>query len=676
MDMTFTRSPIRLASLAEAVALAAFMALCAPAVSLTGPAAWLGGLTASSDGTASLSAQQGTGPEWPVYGGDPGHTRYSSLAQIDATNVAELEIAWRWDARNYGTNPRVRSATTPLVVNGTMYATAGTRRSVVAIDPGTGETLWMWRMEEGERLERAPRPNPGRGVAYWSDGAGDDRIISVTPGYHMVALDAETGRPVDGFGTDGIVDLFEGHRTREGVEMIGSTGQSSPPTVVGDVVVVGSAHEVGLRPPSRVNTPGDVRGFDVRTGELLWTFKTIPEEGEPGVDTWMNDSWRYTGNAGVWAPISFDAETGYVYLPTEAATGDYYGGHRHGPNLFSTSLVALDSRTGERVWHFQTIHHDIWDWDNPTFPILADIDIDGERRKIVAQITKQGFVFVFDRLTGEPIWPIEERAVPQTDVPGEWTSPTQPFPTKPPPFDRQGFTEDDLIDFTPEILARAKEIVADFRMGPIYTPPSLAEAPDGTKGTLALPSTIGGGNWEGGALDPETGMLYVGSQTNASVLALIPGGEQSDMEYIFGFNRAQVAPGVPIVKPPWGRITALDLSDGTHAWTVASGDTPPHVAERLDLDPDALPRTGSVTRASVLVTKTLLFVGEGAGGAPMLRALDKATGETIAEFELPSPSQGLPMTYLHEGRQFVVISVGGGGNPAELVAFALPTDQE
>ncbi len=625
-------------------------------------------------------AQQGAdGGEWKVYGGGPGHTRYSSLDQIDASNVGDLEIAWRWTARNFGPNPFVRSATTPLVVNGVLYATAGMRRSVVAIDPGTGETLWMWRMDEGERLERAPRPNPGRGVAYWTDGADgadDARIVVVTPGYHLAALDATTGIPVEGFGTHGIVDLNEGHRSREGIPLVGTIGQSSPPTVVGDVIVVGSAHHVGLRPPSMTNTPGDVRGFDARTGELLWTFKTIPEEGELGVDTWLNDSWRYTGNAAVWAPISFDAETGYVYLPTEAATGDYYGGHRHGSNLFSTSLVCLDSKTGERIWHFQTIHHDIWDWDNPTFPILADLTIDGEERKIVAQITKQGFTFVFDRLTGEPIWPIEERAVPQSDVPGEWTSPTQPFPTKPPPFERQGFTEDDLIDFTPEIKQRALEAVANFRMGPIYTPPSLAAAADGTRGTLALPSTTGGANWEGGALDPETGYLYVGSQTNASILGMVEGGDRSDMDYIFGFARAQVAPGVPIVKPPWGRITALDLTNGTLVWTVAAGDTPQRIAERLGLDLADMPRTGSVSRASVLVTKTLLLAGEGSTGAPMFRALDKATGETIAEIELPNAQVGLPMTYMHEGRQYVVISIGGGGQPAELVALALPADNQ
>ncbi len=622
-----------------------------------------------------LAAQHGAqGGEWPIYGGDAGHTRYSALDQIDASNFADLEIAWRWSARNFGPNPLIRSSTTPLMIDGVLYATAGMRRGVVAIDAGTGETLWMWRMDEGERLASAPRANPGRGVSYWSDGAGDDRVLVVTPGYHLVALDAKTGVPVDGFGTGGTVDLNDGHRTREGIPLVGTIGASSPPTVVGNVIVVGSAHHIGLRPPSMVNTPGDVRGFDARTGRLLWTFKTIPEAGEEGNETWLNDSATYTGNAAVWAPISFDAETGYVYLPTEAATGDYYGGHRHGNNLFSTTLVCLDSRTGEKIWHFQIIHHDIWDWDNPTFPILADLEIDGEPRKIVAQVTKQGFTYVFDRLTGEPIWPIEERSVPQTDVPGEWTSPTQPFPTKPPPFERQGFAEDDLLDFTPELRARAVEVVSAYRMGPIFTPPSLAEAPDGSRGTLSLPSTTGGANWEGGALDPETGYLYVGSQTNVSVLAMIEGGDRSDMNYIFGFARPQVARGIPIVKPPWGRITALNLTDGTLAWMVPNGDTPEGVAERLGVEPEDVPRTGKVSRAGVLVTKTLLMAGEGSSGDAVFRALDKMTGETLAEIDLPNAQVGLPMTYMHEGRQYIVISVGGGGEAAELVALALPVD--
>ena len=622
---------------------------------------------------AVARAQGGAvGGEWRVYGGDAWHTRYAPLDQIDASNVGDLEIAWRWTARNFGPNPFARSETTPLMIDGVLYATVGVRRAVVAIDAGTGETLWMWQMDEGERLEAAPRPNSGRGVSYWEDASGRGRIIVVTPGYHMVALAPATGLPIEEFGDGGTVDLMEDHRSREGIPLVGTIGASSPAAVVGDVLVVGSAHHVGARPPSMTNTPGDIRGYAAATGELLWTFKTIPEEGELGVDTWMNDSWRYTGNAAVWAQISWDPETGIVYLPTEAPTGDYYGGHRHGDNLFSSSIVAVDSRTGERVWHFQTIHHDIWDWDNPSAPILADLPIDGEERRIVALISKQGFVYVFDRLTGEPIWPIEERPVPQTDIPSEWTAPTQPFPTKPAPFDRQGFDEDDLIDFTPEIEERAREIMSRFVTGPIYTPPTLQDHPDGTEGTLSLPSSIGGANWEGGALDPETGYLYVGSMTNPTVLDLVPGGDESDMDYIRGTARAQLAPGVSIVKPPWGRITAIDLTTGEHAWMVANGDTPAIVAERLELDPATLPRTGKASRSMLLVTRTLLFAGEGLSGDPVFRAHDKATGEILAELEIPNTTAGLPMSYMHEGRQFVVVAVGGGGAPSELVALALP----
>ena len=619
-----------------------------------------------------LAATAQNDGEWRAYGSDGAYTHYTPLDQIDASNVRDLEIVWRWSGRNFGPNPFTRTETTPLMVDGVLYATAGITRTVVAIDPGTGETLWTWRMDESDRLRGAPRANSGRGVSYWEDASGKGRIVVVTPGYHMAALDAKTGIPVEGFGKHGIVDLTEGHRTRDGIDMASSIGASSPASVVGDVLVVGSAHHVGMRPPSMVNTLGDIRGFDAATGELIWTFKTIPEAGELGVDTWENDSWSYTGNAAAWAGISYDTETGIVYVPTEAATGDLYGGHRHGINLFSTSLVALDSRTGERVWHFQTIHHDIWDWDNPSPPILADLVIDGVERKIVALITKQSFVFVFDRLTGEPIWPIEERAVPQSDTPGEWTSPTQPFPTKPAPFDRQGFSEDDLIDFTPEIKARAMEIASAYRMGPIYSPPSLQEHEDGTRGQRSLPSSIGGSNWEGGVLDPETGFLYIGSMTNPSVLALVEGGDRSDMDYIAGGGRAQIARGVSIVKPPWGRITAIDLTTGEHAWMIANGDTRPNVAEALGLDLADLPRTGKASRAGLMVTKTLLFAGEGLSGDPILRAHDKATGEIIAELELPNAQGGLPMSYMHEGKQYVLLAVGGGGEPAEIVAFALP----
>lgn len=622
---------------------------------------------------ALLHAQRGTGAEWRVYGGDPGHTRYSSLDQIDSSNAARLEVAWRWSSRNQGPNPLAASQTTPIFVNGMLYATAGTRRNVVAIDPATGETVWTYRIDEGKRIEGAPRVNSGRGVSYWTDGKGDDRIYMVTPGYQLIALNAATGHVMNGFGQGGVVDLQQNLRTREGVSPVGSIGASSPVAVIGDVLVVGAALHVGMRPPSKVNIPGDIRGYDARTGQLLWTFHTIPEPGEFGNDTWLDSSWAYTGNTAAWAQISWDAELGYVYLPTEAATGDYYGGHRPGNNLFSTSILTLDARTGKRVWHFQTIHHDIWDWDNTNAPILADVTIDGRERRIVAQLTKQGFVFVLDRVTGEPIWPIEERPVPQGDAPGEWYSPTQPFPTRPAPFERQGFSEADLLDFTPEIFKRAREIASAYRWGPLYSPPSLQNASDSTRGTITLPSALGGANWEGGALDPETGYLYVPSVTAPSFLSLVPGGSASDMNYIAGGGRGQIAPGVPIVKPPWGRITAIDLTTGDHAWMVPNGDTPSYVAERLKLPAESIPNTGRASRAGLLVTRTLLFAGEGTAGSGNLWVLNKRTGERIARLDVPSGTQsGLPMTYLHNGRQYVVFATTGAGEPAEIVAYALP----
>jgi glucose dehydrogenase len=608
--------------------------------------------------------------EWRTYGGDPGHTRYSALDQINASNVGDLEVAWRWTGRNFGFNPLATNETTPLMINGMLYITVGVRRAVVAIDPGTGETLWTWTMDEGERIANAPRVNSGRGVAYWEDAQGNGRVFVITPGYHLAALDAKTGYPIEGFAGNGVLDLNENHRTRDGIPLVGTIGASSPPAVVGNVLVVGSAQHVGMRPPSMVNTPGDIRGFDARTGELLWTFHTIPEPGEAGFETWLEDSWSYSGNAGAWAQISWDAETNTVFLPTEAATGDYYGGHRHGNNLFSTSVVALDARTGQMKWYFQTIHHDIWDWDNPTNPILVDVTVNGRPRQIVAQVTKQGFTFVFDRNTGEPIWPIEERPVPQTDTPGEWTSPTQPFPTKPAPFEPQGFSEENLVDWTPELYQRALEIAQQYRWGPLYTPPSVRDGADGKQGTLALPAATGGANWEGAVVDPETGILYVPSVTAPSFLALSPGGNGSDMNYVAGGGRGNLAPGVSIVKPPWGRITAINLNTGDHVWMMPNGNTPDYVAERLGIDPSLIPQTGKGARANLVVTKTLLFAGEGVD--PVFRAYDKATGAVVAEIEIPKPTSGNPMTYMYEGQQYIAVAVAEGGEPSEIIALKLP----
>jgi glucose dehydrogenase len=605
--------------------------------------------------------------EWPVYGGSLLSQHYSPLDQIDARNAKDLKIVWRWYGGNFGPNPELKSETTPIMVDGVLYATAGVTRNVVAIDAKSGETLWVWRPNESDRFRAAPRKNSGRGVAYWTDGGEDKRIFIVTPGFFLVALDASTGLPKREFGEAGFIDLRRGLRgPTDNIE----AGSSSPALVVGDTVIVGPAGGIGARPNSKTQVKLDVRAFDVRTGALRWTFHTIPARGEFGYDTWQDGSADYTGNGGVWAPMAADPELRLVYLPVEGGTSDMYGGERHGDNLFANSLVALDVRTGQRVWHRQLVHHDIWDYDNPTSPILLDVTVNGRRIKAVVQLTKQAFAYAFNRETGEPLWPMEERPVPQSDVPFEATSPTQPFPTKPAAFDRQGFVASDLVDFTPAIKAAALAAVKDLRMGPMYTPSSLIEAPDGTRGALVLPHYGGGANWEGGAVDPETGMLYVGSVTNPSVFAVSPAGERSDIRYLFVNGNAPKVMGLPLVKPPWGRITAIDMNTGEHAWMIPNGDTPDDVKTNPALAGVKIPTTGKMSRAMLLVTKTLLFAGEGYGGGPVLRALDKATGATVAEIALPGPTSGLPMSYMIDGKQYIVVAVGHD-IPAELVALAL-----
>lgn len=619
--------------------------------------------------SAPAAAREGYA-EWPAYGGNRMGQRYSPLDIIDRDNVADLTVAWRFAMGNFGPRPEQRSEMTPLMVDGVLYATAGATRNVVAIDPQDGELLWMWRPDDGDRYARAARKNSGRGLSYWTDGRGGDRFFVVTPGFYLVALDPDTGRQMPGFGENGIVDLMVG--LRGDVTENSSIGNSSPAIVVGDTVIVGPAHLPAGRPPSKANIKGDVRGYDVRTGQQLWTFHTIPAPGEPGYETWLDGSAEYTGNAGVWARMSADEALGLVYLPVEAPLSDFYGGERPGNNLYGSSLVCLDARTGDVVWYHQLIHHDIWDWDNPTAPILMDLDVDGREIKAVAQLTKQAFVYTFDRVTGEPVWPIEERPVPASDVPGEWTSPTQPFPTKPPAYDRQGFSEDDLIDFTPELRAEALEGIEKFRMGPIFTPPSVSGAPDGTEGTLMMPTAIGGANWEGGSYDPETGMLYVGSFSRAWVMSLQPSDDASDVRYVAGgAGETPWLEGLPLVKPPYGRITAIDMNRGEHAWQIPNGPTPPDIAANKALAGLDIPPTGAPTRAPTLVTKTLLFSAQGWGADPMLRAHDKATGEVVAEIPLPGAVGGLPMTYAIGGKQYIVMPIAGDRG-AELVALTLP----
>ena len=652
--------------------------------------------------TAPAQGQSGAPKgEWGTYGADLGNTRYSALDQITAANFKNLEVAWRFKTDNLGPTPEFNLQSTPLVVNRVLYTTGGNRRAVVALDASTGEMKWVYSLNEGKRGEAAPRRLSGRGLWYWTDGASEERIIYVTPGYQMIALNAATGRPVPTFGKDGIVDLKDDN-DQVMDPITGEIGLHAAPIVVRNVVVVGAAHLTGGAPKSRRNEKGYIRGFDVRTGKRLWIFHTIPQPDEFGNDTWLKDSWAYTGNTGNWGQMSADEELGHVYLATEMPTGDYYGGHRHGNNLFADSIVALDVATGKRVWHFQAIHHDVWDWDLPCAPIIANITVDGRAIKALAQPSKQGFLYVFDRTNGRPVWPIPERAVPAGDVPGEWYSPTQPFPTKPPAFERQGVTVDDLIDFTPELRAEAIKIAANYKMGPIFTPPVASQWP-GPLGTLISPTATGGANWQGGSFDPDTGMFYIFTNSGVSSLGLVKDAARSDMDFISGRAADPNAPrpaapaggggggaaeggnvgpnvqGLPLLKAPYAKITAINLNTGELVWQIAHGETPDNVRNHPALKGLTIPRTGRQGRIGTLVTKTLLIAGEGGfftgptgrRGA-MLRAYDKATGTEVGEVFMPAPQSGSPMTYSLDGRQYLIVPVSGGGYSGEFIAFRLP----
>lgn len=623
-------------------------------------------------------AQQGTGPEWSAYGGDPGSTRYSALDQIDAGNVQDLEVAWVWKADSLLPGAEGSSQTTPLMVDGVLYFTMDQRRYVIAADAGTGETLWIYRPDEGDRFVAAPRV-VHRGVSWWSDGAGDDRILFATPGFQLIALDAHTGRPVPSFGNAGIVDMLDAIDLDFEGELLGRLGNSSPVVIARDTVVVGPA----LGRLSKTNVKGDVLAFDVRSGQRKWVFHTIPRRGEYGYESWLNGSAEYTGNAGVWGPFSVDPELGYVYLAVEAPTNDVYGGARPGDNLFSSSLVAVDIDTGARVWHQQLVHHDIWDYDNPAHPILLDLTVEGREIQAVVQLTKQAYAYVFDRVTGEPVWPLVETPVPQTTVPGEWTAATQPIPSLPPGFDIQGLSEDDLIDFSPELRAAAINAIVGYTTGPIYTPPSVVSADN--KGTIAVPGFGGGANWTSGAADPEAGFVYVGSISSPAVIGLSPNlpARPEDPDYadyrMSGAQMPTLPHGLSLLKPPYGRITAYDMNRGAIAWQIPNGATPPDVQQQLEAAGlSNVPATGSRSQAGLLVTKSLLFAGEGSRGQPVFHAYDKRTGAEIWQAPLPSgPQTGLPMTYQHRGRQYIVLAVNGNlpgerGNAAQLVAWALP----
>ena len=638
--------------------------------------------------------------EWQTYGADLHSTRYSPLDQVNASNFSKLEVAFRIKTDLMGPRPEFQLQTTPLMVKGVLYFTAGTRRAVVAADAQSGEMLWMHSVNEGKRGESAPRQLSGRGVTYWTDGK-EDRILYVTPGYQMIALDAKTGALVSTFGKGGVVDLKE--NDDQPMDLItGEVGLHSAPIIVNDVVIVGAAHLAGSVPKSKSNQKGYVRGFDARTGRRLWIFHTIPRPGEFGNDTWQGDSWSYTGNTGSWAQMSADPELGLVYLPIELPTGDYYGGHRPGAGLFGESIVAVDVKTGVRKWHYQLVHHGIWDMDIPCAPIVADLNINGRVVKAVAQPTKQGWVYVFDRVTGQPVWPIEERPVEKGTVPGEWYSPTQPFVTKPPAFERQGVSEADFIDFTPELNAEAKRIATNYKRGPLFTPPVARTWPN-PLGTLISPVVTGGANWQGGSLDPETNIFYIFSNSGAQSLGLVkPEGGRSDMDYVMGAARnPNAAPpagrgggggpagggeggggltvqGLPILKPPYATITALNLNEGTKVWQIAHGETPDNIKNHPALKGLNIPRTGRQGRIGVLTTKSLVIAGEGGfftapngqRGA-MLRAYDKATGSEVGAVYMPAPQTGSPMTYMVNGKQYITVSIAGPGYTGELLVFKL-----
>jgi quinoprotein glucose dehydrogenase len=634
---------------------------------------------------APAHAQPSGDLEWRTYGGDLASTRYSPADQITADNFSDLELAWSLRTDNFGPEPEFNLQSTPLMVGGVLYSTVGSRRTVIAADAATGELLWMHRLDEGERGSAAPRRLSGRGLAYRDDGDAG-QILYVTPGYQLLALSAATGQRIAGFGTDGIVDLKL--NMDQDIDLVtGEVGLHAAPLVVGDTILIGAAHLPGSAPESMENVKGYVRGFDAATGERKWIFHTIPGGDEFGNDTWLNGSWRYTGNTGVWGQMTVDAELGIAYFATEMPTNDYYGGHRHGDNLFSDSLVAVDIETGERLWYYQFIHHDVWDWDLPCAPILVDITVDGREIKAIAQPSKQTWLYVFDRETGEPVWPIEERAVEASTVPGELLALTQPFPTKPPAYDRQGVGVDDLIDFTPELRAEAEQIASNYRVGPIFTPPTVS-VPEGPWGTLMLPSQAGGTNWPGGSLDPETGIIYLYTYTQVVSLGLINDPARSDMDFIRGRtsevtarDAALTIDGIPIIKPPWGRITAIDLNRGEILWQVPHGETPDNIRNHPRLQGVEVPRTGRVGRIGTLNTKTLVIAGEGGmfttpsgeRGA-MLRAYDKMTGSEVGEVYMPAPQTGSPMTYVLDGVQYIVVAVSGSGESGQLLAYRLPPE--
>jgi quinoprotein glucose dehydrogenase len=667
--------------------------------------------------------------EWAWYTADMKGTRYRPLDQINASNFNKLEVAWRFKTDSLGPFPEYKLEGTPLMVNGSIYTTGGTRRAVVSLDARTGELNWVHSVREGDRAASAPRQLSGRGVSYWTNGNGDERVIYVTTGYRLIELNAKTGSVISSFGTNGVVDLKVG--VMKGVNQqidltTGEIGVHSTPTVVKDVVIIGSSMKEGQTVPTHNNTKGLVRAYDVRTGKVLWTFYTIPKPGEFGNDTWENNSWATNGNTGVWTQITVDEDLGLVYLPVETPTSDFYGGERPGNNLFAESLVCVDLKTGQRKWHFQLVHHPIWNFDISSAPILADINVNGRAIKAVAQPSKQGWLYVFDRVTGQPVWPIEERPVPQSDVPGEKTSPTQPFPTKPPAYSRNYLrVPDDLIDFTPELRAQALEVLKRYRVGSSPFTPAMLGNVNGVLGAIGAGTAT---NWPGSAYDPEEHVAYAQAGVAISARSLVAPPEGfSDIRYASGIGGRQfrivlgpgdccaadgprrsatpptptppssanpaanppaeggagglTVQGLPIFKPPYGTLSAINLDKGEITWQVAHGDTPDNVRNHPALKGLNIPKTGQAGTSGVglMVTKTLVVMGDSQitttpdhpRGA-MLRAYEKTAGREVGALWMPAPQSGSPMTYMWQGKQYIVVAISGGAYSGEYVAYALP----
>lgn len=647
-------------------------------------ALFLGGCTLAGQHAATQVDIAESG-EWRHYGGDGASSKYTALGQIDQGNVNDLEVAWVWDSPDnalVGPVTRQRPSyykPTPLMVNGKLY-TSTSLNLVVAVDPASGETLWEF---DPEAYAQGGRPaNSGwqhRGVSYWESGT--DRRIFITTGLgELIAVDADSGEPVSSFGAQGRVDLQDDISLSDEERRL--VGYNAPPAIMGNTVVVNCTVADSVR---TIEMPTcHVRGFDAVTGKRKWIFHTVPQAGEFGVDTWEDESWKYTGNTNSWTMSSVDPELGYVYVPTGTPSNDFYGGHRKGDNLFAESLLCIDAETGELVWHFQAVHHGLWDYDFPAAPNLVDITVDGKAIKAVAQISKQGFTYVLDRVTGEPVWPIEERPVPASNMPGEKASPTQPFPIKPPPFARQGFSEDDLIDFTPELKQTALDIVEDYQLGPLFTPPSLPT--DESKGTLQIPSSAGGANWGGAGFDPESGYLFLQSANQPSYSALRKGDPEKGEPHFMGSGRSpdvSALNGLPLIKPPYGTVTAIDLNRGEIAWQVPHGNGPiDHPAiKHLNLPPMGNSSHSFLSSGGPLVTKTLVFFNQVQRefDSPAysktefyLRAFDKHNGTVVWEEKMDQPPFGTPMAYTHAGKQYIVVATGGAADPAQLVAYALP----